>query len=499
MNYKVASARNIATLLFLFSSQSEAFDLGKIAKIKAGAESFSKVGFNNKPINTDKGIYPTETFMTIMAYMQVDFTELLPKSATANGHHLDGSLGGWGGAVIYDSTKDFINEVTGKPYGAMAWNYVGYWGGLVGQKPWATCGLATGNLTQGQYDKMTQAEMTQLSNQEALAASTCAKTYADHTRNYVIYNAYLRYNYKDIFQIRGGRYESPADYMSGYNQGLDMTLNLGNFKFWWFSSFGRGFAYNEWLYNFYSPKTYTLKNGQTINPGVHAFYIIWNYKGFSIQPFVYFSPFNEYDPNFTITYDSNPTFTGLGFRSQTDVTVLNPFYAKRFWDTYQFGMPAGKNAHSLMIKQKFEWNEYNFGFGIYKSFGNANWMIGYHGNRLGFDFWTNTVYANTLNSLSYMMDANAFTVFAFGGGVHRKLLWGLLGRLTYGPRANEQVLSLNLGYKFTKNFSADIKFEYYNVLMHQGYKMGWNGPKLDSQPATDQDRSHIFTEIVWKL
>ncbi|WP_143432126.1 outer membrane family protein, partial [Helicobacter pylori] len=28
---------------------------------------------------------------------------------------------------------------------------------------------------------------------------------------------------------------------------------------------------------------------------------------------------------------------------------------------------------------------------------------------------------------------------------------------------------------------------------------GWNGPKLDSQPATDQDRSHIFTEIVWKL
>ncbi|MCH4602655.1 outer membrane family protein, partial [Helicobacter pylori] len=98
MNYKVASAKNIATLLFLFSSQAQAFDLGKIAKIKAGAESFSKVGFNNKPINTNKGLYPTETFMTIMAYMQVDFTELLPKSATANGHHLDGSLGGWGGA-----------------------------------------------------------------------------------------------------------------------------------------------------------------------------------------------------------------------------------------------------------------------------------------------------------------------------------------------------------------------------------------------------------------
>lgn len=95
--------------------------------------------------------------------------------------------------------------------------------------------------------------------------------------------------------------------MSGYNQGLDMTLNLGNFKFWWFSSFGRGFAYNEWLYNFYSPKTYTLKNGQTINPGVHAFYAIWNYKGWSIQPFVYFHPLT----NTTLTLRSPMTVTPL--------------------------------------------------------------------------------------------------------------------------------------------------------------------------------------------
>ncbi|WP_104761257.1 outer membrane family protein [Helicobacter cetorum] len=497
MKNNVTSVKNIATLIILFS-QMEAFDLGKIAKVKAGAESFSKIGFNNKPINTNKGLYPTETFVTINAYMQLDFSELLPKNATANGHHLEGSLGGWGGAIIYDSTKDFINEVNGKPYGAMGWNYVGYWSGLVGQKPWS-CWVATGNLTQGQYNNMTQAQMTQMSDKEALQASSCAQASANHTRNYVIYNAYLHYKYKDIFEFRGGRYESPADYMSGYTQGLDMTLNLGRFKFWWFSSFGRGFAYNEWLYNFYSPKTYTLANGKVINPGVHAFYVIWNYKGWSIQPFFYFSPFNEYSPNFTITYDSNPHFHGIGFRSQTDITLLNPIYPKRYWDTYQFGMLSGTHGNSLMIKQKFEWNEYNFGAGIYKAWGNANWMIGYHGNRLGFDFWTNSVYANTINSLSYMMDADAFTVFAFGGGVHRRLVWGLLGRLTYGPRANEQSLALNLGYKFSKNFSADIKFEYYNVLMHQGYKMGWNGPKLDSQPATDQDRSHIFTELVWKL
>lgn len=49
-----------------------------------------------------------------------------------NGYYLDGSFGGWGGVVIYDIIKDFINEVIGKFYGVMVWNYVGYWGGFVG-------------------------------------------------------------------------------------------------------------------------------------------------------------------------------------------------------------------------------------------------------------------------------------------------------------------------------------------------------------------------------
>ncbi len=58
-------------------------NLESFAKFKAGAESFSKVGFNNKPINTNKGLYPTETFVTVVAYLQLDFPELLSKSATA--------------------------------------------------------------------------------------------------------------------------------------------------------------------------------------------------------------------------------------------------------------------------------------------------------------------------------------------------------------------------------------------------------------------------------
>lgn len=58
--------------------------------------------------------------------------EFLFKSVMVNGYYLDGSFGGWGGVVIYDSIKDFINEVIGKIYGVMVWNYVGYWGGFVG-------------------------------------------------------------------------------------------------------------------------------------------------------------------------------------------------------------------------------------------------------------------------------------------------------------------------------------------------------------------------------
>ncbi len=491
-------SRGLVAVLGLWNGM-DALDwrnLESFAKFKAGAESFSKVGFNNKPINSNKGLYPTETFVTVVAYLQLDFPELFSKSATAAGHHLSGSLGGMGGGLIYDGTRNLIDQSTGKPYGDMAWNYFGYWGGLVGQKPWAQCGLSNGVKNYQEGQQLTQAQLTALSNR---THESCAQGYANNTRHYVIYNAYLDYSYKDIFRFRGGRYESPADYMSGYTQGLDMTLKVKNFKFWWFSSFGRGFAYNEWLYNFYSPKTYTLANGKNINPGVHAFYITWQYKGLSIVPFFYFSPNNEYDPNFTILYDSKPDFKGLGWRSQTDITVLNPIYAKRFWNTYQFGMLSKKNAHSLMIKQRFDYNNFNFGGGIYKSFGNANWMIGYHGNRLGFDFWTNSVYANTINSLSYMMDADSFTGFLFGGGVHERFLWGCLGRLTYGPRANEQVISFNMGYQFSKHFYADIKVEFYNMDMHRGYKMGWNGPFLDSQPATQQDRSHIFTEFKVSL
>ncbi|CRF46426.1 outer membrane family protein [Helicobacter heilmannii] len=509
MKKVVLLSKSLVAYLGLLSQASSMdwkhFDLRQLeqfAKFKAGVESFSKIGFNNKPINTNKGLYPTETFVTIVGYLQMDLPEMMPKLARANGHHMSGSLGGFGGGLLYDGTKDTINQVTGKPYGSMAWNYFGYWGGLVGQKPWAQCWYGAGGGSQASYAGKSAAQLQAMSNATSIGGvntADCVQGYANNTRNYVIYNAYIDYSYKNIFRFRGGRYESPADYMSGYTQGLDMTLNLNHFKFWWFSSFGRGFAYNEWLYNFYSPKTYTLANGKKINPGVHAFYATWEYKGFSVVPFVYFSPNNEYSPCFTLMYDSNPKFKGIGWRSQTDITVLNPIYAKRFWNTYQFGMIAHETAHSLMIKQRFDYNNYNFGGGIYKNFGNANWMIGYHGNRLGFDFWDNTVYANTINSLSYMMDSNAFTAFLFGGGVYKKWLWGLIGRLTYGPRADEQVFAFNLGYEFSKHFYADIKIEYYNQIMHRGYKIGWNGPFLPDQPATDQDRSHIFTEIKVKI
>lgn len=64
-----------------------------------------------------------------------------------------------------------------------------------------------------------------------------------------------------------------------------------------------------------------------------------------------------------------------------------------------------------------------------------------------------------------------------------------------GLELMSKVLRLTLGYQFSKHFYADIKVEFYNQLMHRGYKIGWNGPFLPDQPGIDQDRSHIFTEI----
>ncbi|CCF79790.1 hof-family outer membrane protein [Helicobacter bizzozeronii CCUG 35545] len=56
-------------------------------KLSGVAESVSKVGFNHSPINSAKGIFPTESFVSMTLKVQADATLLNKKRASDhNGH-----------------------------------------------------------------------------------------------------------------------------------------------------------------------------------------------------------------------------------------------------------------------------------------------------------------------------------------------------------------------------------------------------------------------------
>ncbi|PAF46856.1 hypothetical protein BKH46_06010 [Helicobacter sp. 12S02634-8] len=424
------------------------------------AESFSKFGFNHTPINSTKGKYPTESFVTAVGALQIDL-DLLSKLSTE--HKLTAGLGGMIGGLAYDSTRNLIDQATGKPYGSTIYNYIGYWATYNGTADWSSSNAGMAN----------------------------------HARNYVIYNAFLNYDYAGIFGIKGGRYESSAEFSSGFTEGFETYVKFSEFKLWWFSSYGRGFAYDEWLYDFYAPKTYTTPSGKTINLGIHAFKATWQHGGFRLSPFIYFSPKTYTAPSIEIGYDTNPDFNGTGFRSQTTVYGLFPFFDPRLWEVSRYGNPTGRNGQTLLIKQRFDINNYNLGGGIYKNFGNANAQVGTYGNPIGIDFWTASVY-DIGSSLSDIMGEDAFTAFLYGGGVHGKFVWGLLGRVTTSKRSDEQSLAVNVAYDFTRNFSAGLKLEYYNDITHAGYKVGSNS-RVPGQPQDTSDRSHMMTFLRTKF
>lgn len=460
------------TLALLGTTWLNAFDY----KISGKAESFSKFGFNNTPINSTEGKYPTESFVTMVGALQLDMN-LLPKSISE--HSLTGGIGGLIGGLAYDSTRNLIDEATGKPFGSVAFNYIGYYAKYNGTADWQSPDYNIG---------MTQ-----------------------NTRHYVLYNAYLNYDYDGIFGIKGGRYESTADFHSGFTQGFEVYAKLSEVKLWWFSSYGRAFAYDEWLYDFYAPKTYTEPSGKVVNLGIHVFKATWYHNGITIAPFIQFSPKTYTTPAIEVGYDTNPEFDGEGFRSQTTIYGLFSVWDKNVRSGYRYGSPTGVDGQTLLIKQRFDINNYNIGGGIYKNFKNANAHMGTYGNPVGIDFWTASAY-DIGASISDMMGKDAFTGFLYGGGYYMlghsknfggKLNWGILGRLTTSDRSNEQSIAINADYQFSSPFqlAVGIKLEYFRDLTKYGYKVGISDPTAEGvgdishQPQDISDRSHMMAYV----
>ncbi|WP_104747906.1 outer membrane family protein [Helicobacter cetorum] len=436
----------------------QAFDY----KFSGIAESYSKVGFNHSKINSKEGIFPTETYSTITAKLQIDVNLLSKK---IENHSVKMGLGGMLGAFAYDSTKTLIDQSNGKVYGTMLWFYLGRWWGFLGDAPWKKSHF--------------------LSNM--------------HARDYVLYNAYLSYSYDNKFQLKLGRYLSKMHLMSGYTQGFELDYKITpKISFKWFSSFGRALAFGAYIRDFYAPITYDNKDKIAFY-GIHSLNLKISTKYFSTTPFFYFSPKIYNAPGLETHIDSNPKFKGLGFRSLTQVVIFFPIYASYLANEYWRNAKIGHFGTSLSLHQRFDYNEYNFGFGYYENFGNANAKIGWYGSSTPILFRDNSIYDGFLDNL---ISPNAITGYVFCGGVHKKFLWGILGKYTYAPRASERALGLHIGYKYNQFFSVDILLQYHHLNTHKGYKTNisdWYQGYNKNFKATSQDRSALYVSMKFSF
>ncbi|PAF42545.1 outer membrane family protein [Helicobacter sp. 11S03491-1] len=437
-------------------------------KVSGSAINFSKFGFNNSRVDVNKGEYPTESFVNLTGTLQVD---------AKLGSGFSAGLGGAIGGQVYDSTK-FVKDTNGNlvtPYG-LGYEYMGEWNG------W-------------------------FPNYYTNATSRNAK-------NYVIYNAYIDYQYEDIFHIIVGRYKSDMDWFYQYTEGAKATLKLGDFKFYAFTSWGRGIADGQWLYNFYREKYY----------GVHALGVTYNHNGISAEPFVWFSPQTFSAPGVKLIYDTNPNFQGSGFRSKTTFIGMYVYQAQNnkygryaparynTWDPYLDGGKwrglQGPGGATILIKQQFDINNYNAGGGVYINIGNPNQNIGTFGNPIGIEQWTTSIYNIGFAGINNITAANAVTVFLKGGGNYGKFSWDLVGRVTTAPRANEQSLALYLDYQFTPHIQAGLKLEGFQETTKAGYNPGAGllntdgsvaNPNFGLSKARSQDRSHVMTHISYSF
>lgn len=432
-------------------------------KASGDVEFFSKVGFNQKRVNFEQNLYPTDTWGAVSAAAQIDF-DFLSQEQKDNGHSLTGSIGGRAGGVIFDAMKDITLDSRFQNY------FFGKEGG--------------GN-------------------------SIVANAYIN--QNFVLYNLYLEYIVKKgdhSFSTKVGRYRSKAQFHSGYTQGFEFDYNYKGLNLWWFSSYGRAFAYTQWMYDFYQPKMH----GNTYY-GTHAFKPSYSFdSGFYISPFIYFNTDFYVAPMLEMSYTSNKNFKGEGFNSITKVIFMAPFHIANGLKDWRYMHQAGKNGQTISIDQEFNYNNWKFGGGWYQNFGNANAHIGTYGNAaLGahWDFWTNTAY--DWGALTNAISKDAKTGYLFLGANHGKVSWDILGRITRSIRADEEAIPLNIYYNINKNVSIWFKVEWQQVTLHKGflvgdktgYELGYGTHGPDGAPKltknSKQDRSHAFVQVTYKF
>lgn len=433
---------------------------------------FSKIGFNNAKIDTQKGIYPTDTFTTLFG--RVDTTYNFKSFFSSDSVSvLKAGLGIAGGALIYDSTRyDGQSGIYSNGSGLNK-AYVGAWYGNGG------VGGAGGGV-----------------------------------RNYILQNAFIDFQ-SEYFNLKGGRYESGQDYFSGFTQGFQADVHFSvsdadALKFWWFSSWGRAFAYSQWFLDFYAPNSSKTKNGKDVNLGTHAGGLDYTHStitadngvksGMSVlvRPWTQFYPslFNAAGGKIDYQqYFGNGVGVGLTVQGYALSAIKKG--GKEFSGK---GDKIDDLSGNLNVILSSFVDNYTVKLGVYKNFGSAGAYIGTYGNPLGIDQWTATVY-DIGPSLSDITSRNAFSVYLSGGGSHSfevgTFSWEILGRYTNSPRSDEASVALWLKQAFNNGFALGLKLEWLSDTTKAGYAI-YDAEKPLKAQRTD-DRSHAFITLDYNF
>lgn len=429
-----------------------------------GVGTFSKIGFDTG------GAYPTESFTTLFGRIDTtyNFKALMDSNAI---DALKIGVGIAGNGLIWDttatdgqSTWQYAN-VKGSGRNSA---YVGAWYGKAGFN-------------------------------------------GKGVRNYILHNAYLDFQ-SEYFNLKGGRYESAMDYFSGYTQGFNADVHFkvaanDELKFWWFSSWGRGFAYSQWFLDFYAPVSSKTKSGKDENLGIHSGGIDYVHNsittnngvkdGMSIlfRPWTQFyaSVFNAAGGKLDYQhYFGNGYGVGLTIQGYALNVIGKNNYANGV-ESLNTGEQVDKTSGNLNAILKAYMFDYNLRLGVYKNFGTAGAYIGTYGNPLGIDQWTASVY-DIGPSLNDITSRNAFSVWLSGGGAHGNEVgtfsWEILGRYTTAPRSDEASVALFLSQAFSNGFALGLKLEWFNDTTKAGY--------LSDSKRTD-DRSHAFVTLDYNF
>ena len=435
---------------------------------------FTKAGFETG------GAYPTESFTTLFGRIDTtyNFKAFIDSSAI---QALKIGVGIAGNGLIYDSTaKDGLSN----------WGYSNSTGSGLNS---AYVGAWYGNGAVGGSD--------------------------GGVRNYILHNAYLDFQ-SDYFNFKGGRYESSMDYFSGYTQGFNADIHFNvapndELKFWWFSSWGRAFAYSQWFLDFYAPKASTNKSGKTINTGIHSGgmdYVhntISDNNGAKDGMSILFRPWTQfYASLFNATggkldyqqYFGNGYGVGLTIQGYA-LNVISKYNTTKYnAEVTALNEKVDKLSGNLNVILKAYMFDYNMRLGIYKNFGSANAHIGTYGNPLGIDQWTASVY-DVGPSLNDITSRNAISVWLSGGGAHGfevgTFSWEILARYTQSPRSDEQSVALFLSQAFKNGFAIGLKLEWLRDTTKAGYTIRSNTTALTTK-RTD-DRSHAFITLDYNF